>query len=344
MNVYVRELVSALAQAGVYCTVYVRTWRDGLPAEVAVEPGFRVRHIDAGPPVAPEGGAARDGRRVRRRRPRRPRTRRRRRRHPRELLALGSRRPPPEARARSAARVDVPHARPREGRVGRRGARATRALRGRDHRLLRRDPRELHRGSRAVRAPVRRDARSRRDRAARRRPRVLLARRPARRAHRARPRRPSGAAVRRTHPGAEGPRRRGARARRARRSGRGARRRRWSEREGRRRVPRRGRGAGRLARRRRRASASSPPQPHHLLSSYYRAADVCLVPSRSESFGLVALEAAACGTPVVAAAVGGLRTLVDHGHSGLPRRGPRSRGVRGLHGGAADEPGARRRR
>ncbi len=58
------------------------------------------------------------------------------------------------------------------------------------------------------------------------------------------------------------------------------------------------------------------PQPHHLLSTYYRAADVCVVPSRSESFGLVALEAAACGTPVVAAAVGGLTTLVDDGLSG----------------------------
>ena len=59
------------------------------------------------------------------------------------------------------------------------------------------------------------------------------------------------------------------------------------------------------------------PQPHDRLAEYYRAADVCLVPSRTESFGLVALEAAACGTPVVAANVGGLRSLVVDGVTGF---------------------------
>lgn len=66
------------------------------------------------------------------------------------------------------------------------------------------------------------------------------------------------------------------------------------------------------------------PQEHHALSTYYRAADAVLVPSRSESFGLVALEAAACGTPVIASAVGGLLTLVEHGVTGflVPDRDP----------------------
>ena len=60
-----------------------------------------------------------------------------------------------------------------------------------------------------------------------------------------------------------------------------------------------------------------PPQPHELVSTFCRAADVCLVPSRTESFGLVALEAAACGVPVVASAVDGLRCVVHHGETGL---------------------------
>ena len=59
------------------------------------------------------------------------------------------------------------------------------------------------------------------------------------------------------------------------------------------------------------------PRPHDRLATIYRAADLVLMPSWSESFGLVALEAQACGTPVVAAGVGGLLHAVGDGTTGV---------------------------
>lgn len=69
-----------------------------------------------------------------------------------------------------------------------------------------------------------------------------------------------------------------------------------------------------------------PPRPHDRLADFYRAADVLVVPSRSESFGLAAVEAQACGLPVVAARVGGLAYTVAEAESGLLVEGhdPRS--------------------
>ena len=67
-----------------------------------------------------------------------------------------------------------------------------------------------------------------------------------------------------------------------------------------------------------------PPADRDALARWYHAADLVAMPSRSESFGLVAAEAQASGVPVVAAAVGGLRTVVDDGVSGRLVTGHRS--------------------
>ncbi len=59
------------------------------------------------------------------------------------------------------------------------------------------------------------------------------------------------------------------------------------------------------------------PQSHERLARYYAATDLTVVPSRYESFGLVAIESMACGTPVVASRAGGLAYTVEEGHNGL---------------------------
>ncbi len=81
-----------------------------------------------------------------------------------------------------------------------------------------------------------------------------------------------------------------------------------------------------------------PPQPPHRLVQVYRAADLVAVPSHNESFGLVALEAQASGTPVLAADVGGLSTAVRDGVSGRLVAGHRAGAWGAALRGLLDEP------
>lgn len=80
-----------------------------------------------------------------------------------------------------------------------------------------------------------------------------------------------------------------------------------------------------------------PPQPPDRLVQVYRAADLVAVPSYNESFGLVAIEAQASGTPVLAAEVGGLGTAVRHGESGLLVPGHRTHDWAGALGYLLDD-------
>ncbi len=63
--------------------------------------------------------------------------------------------------------------------------------------------------------------------------------------------------------------------------------------------------------------AFRPAVPHHMLPLWYNAADLCIIPSRYETFGMVALEAMACGVPVIASRVGGLQETIIDGVTGL---------------------------
>jgi D-inositol-3-phosphate glycosyltransferase len=330
MNVYVRELVSALAQAGVGCDVYTRTWAPDLPHEVVVEPGFRVVHVDAGPraPVAKEAleelvpafarGVVEEVRRT-------------------EVDALHANYwlsgmaghtakhelgLPLVSTFHTLARVKAEGGEPEPGhRVHAETrvvacsdailancaeeaddlvrhydadpARIEVVAPGVEHAFFSPGDRDGARAALGWSEPGRISAHG--GRGADQHPVLLFV-------GRIQPLKGLDVAVRSLHllddPTAElvvvgGP----------------------SGPDGGRELARVRALVDDLGLRRRVRFVE--PQPHHLLSTWYRAADVVVVPSRSESFGLVALEAAACGRPVVAAAVGGLRTIVDDGVTGV---------------------------
>ncbi len=358
MNVYVRELSSALARAGVDCDVYTRAWSDDLPAVVDVEPGFRVHHVPAGPLAARGQGAApaivdefTEG--VLKRMAGAggdPDVRRARPaydalhanywlsglaghvlKHELDLPLVSTFHTLDRVKAEASpeeVEADAPH---------RRAEAEADIIRCSDAVLA-----SCTVEAEAARRPLPRRPGPHPDRGPRGGPRLFRPRAPAPGPPGPRPIRPEAGPlllfVGRIQPlkGADVAVRALAAlaGRPSRRPPRGRRRPQ--------RPPRRGRGRPRRRHGRRAGSRPTactwwPPQPHELLSTYYRAADVCLVPSRSESFGLVALEAAACGTPVVASDVGGLT------HPGRPRphrvpgRGTRRRRLRRA---GAPDPGA----
>lgn len=79
--------------------------------------------------------------------------------------------------------------------------------------------------------------------------------------------------------------------------------------------------------------------PHDILPLYYNSADACVVPSYYESFGLAALEALACGVPVVAAQVGGLTSFLSHGRNALLFNEHQPEALAGAIRRLLDEPG-----
>ena len=85
------------------------------------------------------------------------------------------------------------------------------------------------------------------------------------------------------------------------------------------------------------------PRPHHRLADFYRSADLLVMPSRSESFGLVAVEAQACGLPVVASRVGGLPYTVAESESGLLVDGQDPHSFAAAASAVLDHPGFQRR-